>query len=210
MLSTLTSLLATVGKDPLLVTLAMGGAALGESALGLGAVVPGETLVSLGAHALDGRPVLWLAWVVVAGAAFAGDHVGYLVGRRSGPALASSTLVRRLGVQHWHRAAAVVGRHGVAALVAGRLVPGLRTLMGPVAGALGMGYPRYAGASLAASFLWSAIWVGGGATVVRVVLAADPRLIAAGCVVGLLVVVALLVRRAETLQVVGHQTCPGR
>lgn len=166
-------LLDALSQQPALVTVGMGVAALGESALGLGVLVPGETMVSIGAHTLDGS-ALWLAWVVVAAAAFLGDHVGYLLGRRYGPALATSALVRRLGAHHWQRATSVLDGHGVAVLVVGRLVPGVRTLLAPAAGALGMRYRRYGPAAAVAALLWSALWVGGGAGLVGLVLALDP------------------------------------
>lgn len=193
-------LLDALSQEPLLVTFAMGVASLAESALGLGTVVPGETMVTVGAHALDGGPIVWLAWVVVATAAFVGDHVGYLLGRRTGPALAGSALVSRVGAQHWQRATRVLERHGVATLVVGRLVPGVRTLLAPAAGALGMTYCRYALAAALAALLWSALWVGGGSTVVGLVLQLPvPVVLAAGAAVVLVAAAAVLARRAPVL-----------
>lgn len=199
MFTYLLSLVDALAQQPVLVTLVMGAAALGESALGVGTLVPGETLVAVGAHNLDGRSVLWLAWVVVAAAAFVGDHVGYLVGRRVGPALAASALVRRIGVRRWRRATEVLERYGVLMLVAGRLVPGVRTLLAPAAGALGMSYRRYAPAAAAAALLWSALWVGGGATVVRMVLAVSPAVaLSVGGALAVVVAAVLAARHAPS------------
>jgi len=151
----------------------MGGAALAESALGLGTFVPGETLVAIGAGSLSDGRALWAAWLVVALGAFEGDHVGYLIGRRAGPAIASSRLVRRLGAQHWRRATGLVHRFGAPALVIGRLVPGVRTLLGLTAGALGMRYRRYVLASCAAAGVWSGVWVWGGSTLGQLLTAIE-------------------------------------
>ncbi|WP_324650097.1 DedA family protein [Georgenia sp. H159] len=174
MFTPLLGLLDQLAQQPALVTLVMGAAALAESALGLGTLTPGETMVSLGAGVLAGQPVLSLAWAAVAVGAFLGDHVGYLVGRRSGPALATGTLVRRLGAHRWQRATALIERHGVPTLVLGRLVPGVRTVLAAGAGALGMSYRRYVLAAALAALLWSALWVGGGATMVTLVLGLGP------------------------------------
>lgn len=157
-----------------LVVLVMAAAALAESALGLGAVLPGEALVAVGASMLREQPVLWLAWMAVAAAAFLGDHVGYLIGRLTGPALATSVVVRKAGPDRWRRATGLVERYGTLTLILGRLLPGVRTLLAVAAGALGMSYGRYAVASGLAALLWSALWVGGGATVGTLVLTMAP------------------------------------
>ncbi len=167
-------LLDALAAQPVLAALLMGGAAWAESTLGLGTLVPGETAVAVGAGALGTGPVLWLAWVVVSLGAFLGDHLGYLVGRRTGPALARGRLVRKAGVRRWQRAVTLLDRYGAPVLVVGRLVPGVRTLLGVAAGAVGMSYRRYAAAAALAALLWSAIFVGGRAAIVPVVLGMSP------------------------------------
>src|SRR5690625_410598 len=167
------SLLTALTGHPARTVALMGGAALAESALGLGTFVPGETLVAIGAGSLSGGRVLWAAWLVVAFGAFAGDHVGYLIGRRAGPAIAGSRLVRRLGAKHWRRATDLVHRFGAPALVIGRLVPGVRTLVGVTAGALGMRYRHYVLASCAAADVWSGVWVWGGSALGQLLAAIE-------------------------------------
>jgi len=188
----LLDVLDVLAAQPVPAALLMGGAAWAESTLVLGTLVPGETAVAVGAGALGTGPVLWLAWVVVGLGAFLGDHLGYLVGRRAGPALARGRLVRRAGAHRWERAVALLDRYGAPVLVVGRLVPGVRTLLGVAAGAAGMSYRRYAAAAALAALLWSAIFVGGTAAVVPVVLGMEPlHVVGAAGAVAVAVLVAL-------------------
>ncbi len=202
MFPALLSVLDGLTEHPALVALVMGGSAWAESTLGLGVLVPGETLVALGAGSFDRGPVLWLLWLIVAAGAFLGDHVGYLVGRRAGSSITGGALVRKAGVHRLDRATMLVERHGAAVLVLGRLVPGVRTLLALAAGALGMHYRRYVVAAAAAALLWSAVWVGGAASLGPLVLAHPLPALALGGVLALLVVVLRRTgRRASRLAV---------
>jgi len=145
------------------VTWALAGVfALLESGLGLGFVVPGETIVLLLAATMPSPlAALGMLAAVVVGAS-AGDHVGYLLGRRMGPRLRETALVRRLGQQHWDRAVAVLERRGAAAVFLTRLVPVVRTLTPAAAGTAQLAYPRFLVASLAGATTWAALYVGVG------------------------------------------------
>ncbi|GAB4003511.1 hypothetical protein GCM10029992_45500 [Glycomyces albus] len=80
------------------------GVAAVEAAFGLGALVPAETALVLAAVALAGSPLLIAAVGAAAAGAFAGDHLGYAVGRRLGPRTAESRAVRRIGIGRWREA----------------------------------------------------------------------------------------------------------
>lgn len=137
--------------------------AFAESAFGLGFVVPGETAVlTLGAATGSGAE-LSVAMVTVAVGAFAGDHTGYLIGRRYGSRLRETRVVRRIGPQHWDRATGLLRRHGVLALIISRLLPAVRTLMPAAAGAADVSYARFVAGSVVGAGLWSGLWVGLGA-----------------------------------------------
>ena len=137
--------------------------AFAESAFGLGFVVPGETAVlTLGAATASGGQ-LTAAMVTVAVGAMAGDHTGYLLGRRYGTRLRETKVVRRIGVQHWDRATGLLRRHGVPALIVSRLLPAVRTLVPAAAGAAGVRYGRFLAGSVVGAGLWSGLWVGMGA-----------------------------------------------
>ncbi|MGW0479223.1 DedA family protein [Nonomuraea sp. NPDC003214] len=140
-----------------------GAMAFAESGLGLGSIVPGETgVLLLGAAA--GTPVRYVVMLlVVALGVTAGDHVGYLLGRRYGVRMRELRVVRRLGVRHWDRATTALLRYGAAAVFVTRLIPVVRTLTPAAAGAAQVRYGRFLPASLAGSLLWSAVYVSLGA-----------------------------------------------
>ncbi|MFI5427009.1 DedA family protein [Aeromicrobium sp. UC242_57] len=148
--------------------------AFAESGLGLGMFVPGETAVVVLAATMDSPWQTVLLGAAVMTGACLGDHVGFLLGRRYGEALRETTLVRRLGQQHYDRATGVLRRRGGAAIFLTRLVPVVRTVTPAVAGASGLAYRRFLPASLAGSALWAAVYVGGG-SLVAAVLASTGR-----------------------------------
>ncbi|WP_370968712.1 DedA family protein [Amycolatopsis sp. cg9] len=122
-----------------------------ETALLPGIVLPTlSTLLLMGFLAERGTLDFGLALTVAVAAAVLGDQLAYLEGRRWGPRLA-----RRVGRQRWDRAESVLARYGVPAVIAGRCLVGLRTLVPRVAGSAAMPYRRFAAGSVAAAVLWA-------------------------------------------------------
>lgn len=147
-------------------------AALLEAALGVDAFVPGETVVVLGAVTIAAGAGEWIlpAVLLVAFAACAGDHIGWWIGRRGGPAVARSRAVRRIGIAQWERALQATTRQRLLSLVILRQLPGVRTLLSAACGAARVRYSRFLLASTLGASLWSCVWVIGGAVVGRQVL----------------------------------------
>ncbi|MCW2841526.1 MAG: hypothetical protein JWR55_3009 [Aeromicrobium sp.] len=139
--------------------------AFAESGLGLGIVMPGETGVVVLASTMGSTGALLLLAVAVTVGASLGDHVGYLLGRRYGEALAETRAVKRLGRGSFDRATDLLRRRGGTAVFMTRLVPVVRTLTPAAAGASGLPYRRFAPASLAGSAMWATLYVGGGSVV---------------------------------------------
>jgi membrane-associated protein len=122
-----------------------------ETALLPGIVLPTlSTLLLMGFLAERGTLHLGLAWLVAVAAAVLGDQLAYLEGRRWGPRVA-----RRVGRERWERAETAVSRYGVPAVIAGRCLAGVRTLVPRVAGSAAMPYRRFAAGSVAAAVLWA-------------------------------------------------------
>jgi len=99
--------------------------------------------------ATDKLPInLGLALVLLFVAAFAGNVVGYEIGRTMGPALYrhDGRIVKRA---YWDQTAEFFERHGNKALVIGRFVPFVRTYITVVAGISRMDRRRF--------FTWSAV-----------------------------------------------------
>lgn len=123
-----------------------------ETALLPGIVLPTlSTLLLMGFLAERGTLHFGLAWPVAVVAAVLGDQLAYLEGRR----LRRSRLARRVGQDRWDRAEAAVARYGVPAVIAGRCLAGLRTLVPRVAGSAAMPYRRFAAGSVCAAVLWA-------------------------------------------------------
>jgi membrane protein DedA with SNARE-associated domain len=119
------------------------GLVFAEDAFFLGFVLPGETAVIVGG-VLARQGVVELVWLAVAVvlAAIAGDGVGYLFGRRLGPPVLHSRLLRR----HAHgadKARDLIRRRGPAAVFIGRFVALFRSLVPALAGASDMPYRRF-------------------------------------------------------------------
>lgn len=142
------SLPAHIGY-PLLATLIFG-----ESA---GLPLPGETaLLTAGALAAAGQLALPAVIFVAAGAAIAGDSVGYWLGRRGGRAF-----LLRDGFLATHRRHAVervdrfFARYGAATVFCGRWVPGVRVVAAVMAGAGRMPWRRFAVANALGAVAWA-------------------------------------------------------
>jgi len=174
-------------------TLALGlTLAFAESGLGLGMIVPGETVIVVLAATMRSPLEMVLLGVVVMIGACLGDHVGYLLGRRYGDSLRETGVVRRLGRRHYDRATELLRRRGGLAVFVTRLVPIVRTLTPAAAGASGLEYRRFAPASLAGSATWAAAYVGGGSVIATVTAVTTDTLGRASWLLLVLLALALL------------------
>ncbi|MEV6879904.1 DedA family protein [Amycolatopsis sp. NPDC051128] len=127
-----------------------------ETALLPGIVLPTlSTVLLMGFLAERGTLHLGLAFAVVVSAAVLGDQLAYLEGRHWGPRLKRTRMARRIGEHRWDRAEATVARYGVPAVIAGRCLAGVRTLVPRVAGSAAMPYRRFAAGSVCAAVLWA-------------------------------------------------------
>ena len=127
---------------------------MGEDA---GLPLPGETVLmfaSFLAHK-TGQLSLTLLIVIGIGSAVMGDNLGFLIGRKLGP----GALRWLLSKVHMEDDVAVatdhIRRHGGATVFWARYIFGLRTVAGPVAGALGMEWKKF----LLYNVLGAATWV---------------------------------------------------
>jgi membrane-associated protein len=105
-------------------------------------IVPGGPLVNLG-----------FALVVLTAAAFAGNVVGYEIGRKIGPPLYQHD-GRILKREYFKKTEAFFDHHGRKALVIGRFVPFVRTYITVVAGATRMERHKFVVWSLVGAFVW--------------------------------------------------------
>lgn len=194
------ALVETVSQYAWLVVLLIAVAALLEASLGLGVVVPGETVVVLGAVVLSDASPLWvgIGALMVAIGASGGDHIGFWIGRRAGAPLRESRMVGAMGVGNWDKAMTAVDRQGLGPLIFARQLPGVRTLVSAACGAAHIHYRRFATASVIGAGIWALLWTVGGALIGRTLLEVlGPVLpfVVLAWIVGLIVLV--IVRRRK-------------
>jgi membrane protein DedA with SNARE-associated domain len=124
-----------------------------------GIPVPGETaLIAFGVLAAKGHYAILAVIVVAAGAAIAGDNLGYwLIGRVGGRALFSRwRWLHQYSERVLPRAERVMERHGGKAVFIGRFVSILRYTVAWVAGLSRMRWPRFLFWNAAGGITWAA------------------------------------------------------
>jgi membrane-associated protein len=182
---------------PLLYVL-VGAVVFVEDALFVGFVVPGETAAVLGGVAASlGGASLPVMMATVVAAAIVGDSVGYEVGRRLGPRLTESRMLRGRR-ERLERAQDFLARRGGAAVFLGRFVAFFRAVMPALAGTAGMRYPRFLAYNAAGGIVWGVGFVLLG-DLAGNSYAAIERTVGRGLAIGVavVVVVALVVWRVR-------------
>ncbi|MBB5867508.1 membrane-associated protein [Allocatelliglobosispora scoriae] len=131
-----------------------------ESGLFFGFFLPGDSLLfTTGLLVAEGTYLdqpLWLVCLLVVVAAVLGDQVGYLFGRRVGPALFRRPDARLFKQEYLARAQDFFIRHGARSLVLARFVPIVRTFTPIVAGAGAMPYRTFLLFNVIGGALWGA------------------------------------------------------
>ncbi|MEU7746123.1 DedA family protein [Nonomuraea sp. NPDC049158] len=119
--------------------------ALGESIIGIGFFLPAQAALMIASATVDSLPEFLILWAVVTVGAVAGNVIGFELGRRVGPALRETKLVKKRGAKGWDKATVLLRKHGRWAVFVGRLIPiGLvQSVVPAVAGAAHMRYRTF-------------------------------------------------------------------
>jgi membrane protein DedA with SNARE-associated domain len=133
-----------------------------------GLPLPGETVTLLGGYAAgSGQLQVLGVMAAAAGGAILGDNIGYWIGRRAGWGLILRVggLLRQ-SPEQLERLREQFLRHSGKSVLLGRFVAVLRVVAGPMAGAVGMPYPRFLLCNVIGAVLWagsmvSLAWLGG-------------------------------------------------
>jgi membrane protein DedA with SNARE-associated domain len=134
------------GLPPLVVLLLAVALVMGETAVLVGLFFPVEiTLLFVGFLSYLGEFPLVLAFVLMVGAAMAGDALALRSGRKYGPRVRSSRFGARIGADRWAKADQILHRLGGRSAFIARWVPFVRTLLPRLAGSAGVRYRRYVG-----------------------------------------------------------------
>ena len=126
-----------------------------ETGLLVGFFLPGDSLLfsaGLVAAARDDLNVVILISVVFL-AAFIGDQVGYVIGRKVGRPYfdrAKSPIMKKMLV----RSEIFYEKYGCWSVVIARYIPWVRTFVPPIAGTVKMNYYKFLSANVLGAFLW--------------------------------------------------------
>ena len=140
---------------PFLFYLVIGVIIFVETGLLVGFFLPGDSLLfsaGLVAAARDDLNVVILISVVFL-AAFIGDQVGYVIGRKVGRPYfdrAKSQMMKKMLI----RSEIFYEKYGWWSVVIARYVPWVRTFVPPIAGTVKMNYYKFLSANVLGAFLW--------------------------------------------------------
>jgi membrane-associated protein len=134
-----------------------------ESGMLVGFFLPGDSLLftagflASGPSSVDEALHLPLGWLLVGTfiAAVAGDQVGYVIGRRAGPAIFNRPDSRLFKQENVDKAHAFFERYGAKTIVLARFVPVVRTFAPVVAGVSNMQYRTFVTFNLVGGLLWA-------------------------------------------------------
>ena len=130
----------------------------------LGLLVPGDLVVLLAGSTASTPHRFGVVLGAAAVGTFAGELLGYCIGRRVGPRLRTSRLGRRLGRhQRWERAEAYLSGKGAQVLIPVRFVSVLHAIAPVVAGTAGMRLRRFASWAGLGALVWAAAYTSVGA-----------------------------------------------
>ena len=132
-----------------------------EDAVGLGIILPAETVV-IGAAvaAANGVVPVWAVFLVAWVCGAAGDTIGFLIGRRWGHRLLERYGAKvHLPPERIDQADTFIQRWGALGVAGGRFIPAVRILVMPVAGAAGMPLGRLVVADVVGVAGWAAVHV---------------------------------------------------
>jgi membrane-associated protein len=195
-----TSLLGSLGALGLFVVL------FAETGLLIGFVLPGDSLLFTAgvlcstSSGKTGHLSLPLVLLAAAAGAVLGAQVGYYIGRFAGQRLLERTRRPRLR-QGAEQARNLLERYGYGkAIVLGRFIPIVRTVLNPAAGTLGVPVRTFTSWQIAGGIVWSAGLILAGYGLGRAIPNLDSYLlpVIAAIVVVAFIPIALELRRSRT------------
>jgi len=129
-----------------------------ESGVMLGFFLPGDSLLFIAGFLTATTDLLPNIAVVSLGcwiAAVAGDQVGYMFGKNTGPRLFNKPDSKLFKQEYITRAEEFFEKHGSKTIMIARFVPIVRTFAPIVAGASAMNYRKFVAYNVAGGFVWA-------------------------------------------------------
>jgi membrane protein DedA with SNARE-associated domain len=159
----------------------------------LGVPLPAvPALLGVGALAAHGRVSIPLVLCAIAFVALTADFGWYELGRRRGARVLAKLC--RLSLEPdscVRRAERVFTRHGARGMLVAKFVPGLTTVMPPLAGIFAVGRVRFALYDLGGVVLWAGTWMAVGYACSDAIVLVTERAAELGRMLGLVVAAAL-------------------
>jgi len=122
----------------------LAGIVFAETGLLVGFFLPGDSLLfTIGVVAGAGQLNLAVIVMLLICASMLGDWCGYLLGRRTGPAIFNRPDSRFFKQEHLHRTKIFYEKHGGKTIIYAKFVPIIRTFAPFVAGVANMRYLRF-------------------------------------------------------------------
>ena len=149
-------------------------------------------LLAVGALAAHGRNSIPLVLGAISVAALAIDFVWYELGRRRGTRVLVRLCQRSLEADSWlRRAESTFARYGARSMLAAKFIPGLTTVMPPLAGVFAIPRGRFALYDFAGVLLWAGTWLTLGYFFSDAIVLIAAKASALGRMLGLVTVTAL-------------------
>ena len=141
--------------------LILGAIVFAESGLLIGFFLPGDSLLFIAGFLASEAgnnvlPPLPFVILVSASMAIIGDQVGYLIGKKMGPAIFARPKSRLFNPDHVVKAHAFFEKYGSRTIVLARFVPIVRTFAPVVAGVGKMEYKTFVRYNVIGGLLWGA------------------------------------------------------
>jgi membrane-associated protein len=127
-----------------------------ESGLLVGFMLPGDSLLFTAGllSANDVLPDIWVLLLTIPLAAIAGDQVGYVIGRKGGPAVFKRPNSRFFRQEYVEKAEHFFAEHGPRTIIIARFVPIVRTLAPVMAGVARMPYRTFVTYNIIGGVAW--------------------------------------------------------
>ena len=149
-------------------------------------------LLAVGALAAHGRSSIPLVLGAISVAALAIDFVWYELGRRRGARVLVRLCQLSLEADSWlRRAESTFARYGARSMLAAKFIPGLTTVMPPLAGVFAIPRGRFALYDFAGVLLWAGTWLALGYFFSDAIVLITAKASALGRMLGLVIVTAL-------------------
>ena len=149
-------------------------------------------LLAVGALAAHGRSSIPLVLGAISVAALAIDFVWYELGRRRGARVLVRLCQLSLEADSWlRRAESTFARYGARSMLAAKFIPGLTTVMPPLAGVFAIPRGRFALYDFAGVLLWAGTWLALGYFFSDAIVLIAAKASALGRMLGLVIATAL-------------------